>query len=487
MMKGFFTLLFSVTLVLAYSFSTEPDSTLKNTTPFVLEDDPVAQALDSMWADLSYIPINEVFRDSIDLGNPVFHDSVYAERMNHLNSQTPMNLIYNSIVRNYIDLYTERRRSQVSRMLGTAQYYFPLFEETLDKYDMPLELKYLAIVESGLNPRAKSRVGAKGLWQFMYATGKMYGLTTNSYVDDRCDPIKATVAACEFMTSLYKTYGDWNLVLAAYNSGPGNVNKAIRRSGGKKDYWHLRPYLPRETAGYVPAFIAVNYVMSYSTEHNLYPEPYYYTYQKVDTLEMKEMITFELISAHTNVSISELEYLNPAYAHNVVPKVKGKTYYLVLPKEAHGLFTANEDTIYALAKIDVEQKKTVLPTLSDNSQKQIHRVKSGESLGLIAGRYKVRVSDIKRWNSLKSDMIRVGQKLVIYPKNYVAPSTTSARKKEYPIPSGPKQEYTVQRGDTLYDIANGFSGISADQIISWNKLKSTSLKPGMKLVIYPGK
>jgi membrane-bound lytic murein transglycosylase D len=202
---------------------------------------------------------------------------------------------------------------------------------------------------------------------------------------------------------------------------------------------------------------------------------------------MKEMITFELISSHTNVSISELEYLNPAYAHNVVPKVKGKTYYLVLPKEAHGLFTANEDTIYALAKIDVEQKKTVLPTLSDNSQKQIHRVKSGESLGLIAGRYKVRVSDIKRWNSLKSDMIRVGQKLVIYPKNYVAPSTTSARKKEYPIPSGPKQEYTVQRGDTLYDIANGFSGISADQIISWNKLKSTSLKPGMKLVIYPGK
>ena len=487
MIKGFLTLLFSVSFVLAYSFTTEPDSTLTNPVPLSLEDDPIARALDSMWSDLSYIPVNDVFRDSIDLGNPEFPDSMYAERMEYLNSETPMNLAYNSIVKNYIDLYTERRRSQVSRMLGTAQYYFPLFEATLDKYDMPLELKYLAIVESALNPRAKSRAGAKGLWQFMYATGKMYGLTTNSYVDDRYDPIKATEAACQFMTSLYKTYGDWNLVLAAYNSGPGNVNKAIRRSGGKRDYWHLRPYLPRETAGYVPAFIAVNYVMSYASEHHLYPEPYYYTYHKVDTLEMKEMITFELISEYANVSISELELLNPAYVHNVVPHVKGKRYFLVLPKEAHGMFAANEDTIYALAKIDVEQKKTVLPEMTDNTQKQIHRVKSGESLGLIAGRYKVRVSDIKRWNGLKSDMIRVGQKLVIYPKNYVAPSTSSTRGKEFLVPAGPKEEYTVQRGDTLYDIANGFNGISADQIISWNALKSTSLKPGMKLVIYTGK
>ena len=477
----------SVTYLFAFSFSTEPDSTLSNPAPLALEDDPIARALDSMWADLSYIPVNEVFRDSIDLGNPEFHDTVYTQRMEYLNSQTPMNLTYNSIVRRYINLYTERRRSQVSRMLGTAEYYFPLFEATLDKYDMPLELKYLAIVESALNPRAKSRVGAKGLWQFMYATGKEYGLTTNSYVDDRFDPIKETEAACQFMTRLYKIYGDWNLVLAAYNSGPGNVNKAIRRSGGKRDYWHLRPYLPRETAGYVPAFIAVNYVMNYAKEHHLYPEPYYYTYHKVDTLEMQEMITFELISEHANVSISELEFLNPAYVHNVVPHVKGKRYFLVLPKEAHGMFVANEDTIYALAKIDVEQKKTVLPEMSGSTQKQIHRVRSGESLGLIAGKYKVRVSDIKRWNGLRSDMIRVGQKLVIYPKNYVAPSTSSTRGKDFPILAGPKQEYTVQRGDTLYDIANGYKGISADQIISWNKLKSTSLKPGMKLVIYTGK
>lgn len=487
MRKSLFTLLFSFTCVLAFSFSSEPDSTLEDSAPLVLEDDPVALALDSMWSAMAYVPKDGIYRDSVDPGNPEFPDSVYEARMQHLNSLTPMNLTYNLVVRRYINLYTERRRSQVSRMLGTAQYYFPLFEATLDKYDMPLELKYLAIVESALNPRAKSRVGAKGLWQFMYATGKMYGLTSNSYVDDRYDPIKATEAACQFMTSLYKMYGDWNLVLAAYNSGPGNVNKAIRRSGGRRDYWHLRPYLPRETAGYVPAFIAVNYVMSYANEHNLYTEPYYYTYHKVDTLEMHEAITFELISQHTGVSISELEFLNPAYVHNVVPKVKGKSYHLVLPKEAHGLFVANEDTIYALAKVDVEKKKAVLPTFSTSTQKQIHRVKSGESLGLIAGKYKVRVSDIKRWNGLRSDMIRVGQKLVIYPKNYVSPSTSSTRGKTFPIPEGPKEEYTVQTGDTLYDIANGYKNISADQIISWNKLNSTRLKPGMKLVIYTGK
>ncbi|MCT4623319.1 MAG: LysM peptidoglycan-binding domain-containing protein [Schleiferiaceae bacterium] len=487
MLKSFFTSVLTLTCVLTFAFTSEPDSIPKDPTPLKLEDDPVAQALDSMWAHMSYIPENTVFRDSVDLGNPKLHDSVYTARMEYLNSQTPMDLTYNSIVKRYIDLYTEKRRGQVSRMLGTAQYYFPMFEATLDKYDMPLELKYLAIVESALNPRAKSRVGAKGLWQFMYSTGKIYGLQTSSYVDDRYDPIKSTEAACKFMTSLYKIYGDWNLVLAAYNSGPGNVNKAIRRSGGKRDYWHLRPYLPRETAGYVPAFIAVNYVMSYAREHNLYPEPYYYAYHKVDTLEMKEMITFELIAEHADVSVSELEMLNPAYVHNVVPHVNGKKFYLVLPKEAHGLFAANEDTIYALAKADVEAKKSTLPKYTDGNQRQVHRVRSGESLGLIANRYKVRVSDIKRWNNLRSDMIRVGQKLVIYPKNY-SPQTSQARaKKVYPIPEGSKEEYTVQRGDTLYDIAKGYSGISADQIISWNKLKNTSLQPGMKLVIYTGK
>ena len=488
-MTKYFTIVFLSAFSLStFASATEPDTIPENPKPLALTDDPIALALDSMWSHTSHIAFNGAYADTIDLGNPDFSDSIYSARMAHINSQTPMDLIYNKTVRRYIDLYAVKRRNQVMRMLGTAQFYFPMFEATLDKYDMPLELKYLAIVESALNPKAKSRAGAKGLWQFMYSTGKMYGLRSSSYVEDRFDPIKATEAACQFMTDLYKIYGDWNLVLAAYNSGPGNVNKAIRRSGGKRDYWHLRPYLPRETAGYVPAFIAVNYIMHFSKEHNLNPEPYYYAKHRVDTIEVKEMITFDLISEHTNVSISELELLNPAYRYNIIPKVKGRHYFLVLPVEAHGMFVNNEDTIYSLAKVDIEEKQSTLPEYTDGEQRQIHRVKSGENLGLIANKYHVRVSDIKRWNHLKGDMIRVGQKLVIYSKNYKGSSTASQpTKKEYPIPDGAKETYTVQTGDTLYDIAKGYNGISPDQIIAWNKLKNSKVQPGMKLVIYTGK
>ncbi len=480
--------IFLLSFVSLGTFAQTTDSIPADPKPLALTDDPVAQALDSMWSHTAYIPFNGVFADTVDLGNPDFPDSVYTARMEFLNSQTPMDLTYNSTVRRYIDLYAAKRRNQVMRMLGTAQYYFPMFEAMLDKYNMPLELKYLAIIESALNPKATSRAGAKGLWQFMYSTGKMYGLKSSSYVEDRYDPIKATDAACRFMTDLYKIYGDWNLVLAAYNSGPGNVNKAIRRSGGKRDYWHLRPYLPRETAGYVPAFIAANYVMHYAKEHNLNPEPYYYASHRTDTVEVKEMITFDLISEHTNVSISELEMLNPAYRYNIVPKVKDRHYFLVLPVAAHGMFVNNEDTIYSLAKVEIAEKESSLPEYTDGQQRHIHRVKSGENLGLIAKKYRVRVSDIKRWNHLKGDMIRVGQKLVIYSKNYKGSSSTSAKaKKEYPIPDGPKESYTVQTGDTLYDIAKNYNGISADQIIAWNKLKDSKVKPGMELVIYTGK
>jgi len=276
--------------ILPAVFATPIDSTKAEVKPidaktFKVESTPFADNLD----DLMAIHIFKFKKTGLPKNYdstfvPTFEDSIYRKRIAFLDASTPLELDYNPVVRRYIDLYTVRKREQVSRMLGLAQYYFPMFEEVLDKYDMPLELKYLAVVESALNPNAKSRVGATGLWQFMYTTGKIMGLNANSYVDERSDPYRSTIAACEYMTRLYKTFGDWNLVLAAYNSGPGTVNKAIRRSGGKRSYWELRAYLPRETAGYVPAFIAATYTMKYAKEHNLYPKNVAPHFASVDTV-----------------------------------------------------------------------------------------------------------------------------------------------------------------------------------------------------------
>ena len=490
-LKRFYILLFLIPLSF-YAFA-EPDSTKtleKEAATLVFKDDPSARALDSMFTQVFFTEENVVL-DSFDFGKVTFADSIYEQRMAALNALSPMDLEYNPIVRRYIDLYLEKRRTQVTRMMGLAEYYFPLFEATLDKYNMPLELKYLAIVESALNPKAKSRAGAKGLWQFMYATALENNLYINSYVDDRFDPIKSTEAACIFMTKLYKMYGDWNLVLAAYNSGPGNVNKAIRRSGGKRDYWHLRPYLPRETAGYVPAFIAVNYAMTYANEHGLYAQPAYFKTHQVDTIAVREALTFEQIIRMTGISKKELEYLNPSYKYKIIPKVNNKMYYLVLPTKYHGIFVSNEDSIYALAVAEVAAAKTETPKMTTGEQRITHKVRSGESLGLIAKKYGVRVSEIKKWNGLRSDMIRIGQRLTIYPRKNGHTSTKSAPKKSNvktaAIPEGGSTTYVVASGDTLFDIAKKYTDVSADQIQSWNKLKSTSIQPGMKLVIYTGK
>ncbi len=282
--------------------------------------------LDSL-KNLKYFEANEFLTDPNKLNVykyssdfvPVFEDLVYESRMSKLDAKTPFNLDYNSAVRPYIEMYTSRRRELVSRMLGMAKLYFPLFEEKLDKYDLPLELKHLAIVESALNPNAVSKAGAAGLWQFMYGTGKMFGLNVTSYVDDRRDPYKATEAACKYFKFLYKMFGDWQLVLAAYNGGPGTVNKAIRRSGGKKTYWEIRPYLPKETQGYVPAFIAVNYVMNYTAEHNLYPYKPKNTYFDVDTIQIRQQVSFYQISEVLGIPMEDLDCLNPSYKKRVIP------------------------------------------------------------------------------------------------------------------------------------------------------------------------
>jgi len=453
---------------------------------FRVESTQVANQLDSLMSlhifkfKKSVLPKNY---DSTYV--PVFQDSIYRKRIAALDAGTPLNFDYNPVVRRYIDMYTLKKRDQVSRMLGLAQYYFPMFEEVLDRYNMPLELKYLAVVESALNPNAKSRVGATGLWQFMYATGKIMGLNASSYVDERSDPYRSTVAACEYMTKLYKIFGDWNLVLAAYNSGPGNVNKAIRRSGGKRNYWELRAFLPRETAGYVPAFIAATYTMKYAKEHNLYASRIVPHYGNTDTVFVRQQISFDQLNMWLGIDRDVVEFLNPQYKLGIIPAVKGQPQFLVLPRQTMGLFIDNEDSLYTYASAEFQRDKSASSSSSvsvastSNSNRLVHQVRSGDNLGKLSEKYNVSVSDIKRWNNLHSSTIQVGQKLAIY-------SSSAANQNAQESSSTNTTYYTVRKGDTLNAIANRYPGVSTTQIAEWNNINPNNIRPGMKLVVRKG-
>ncbi len=404
------------------------------------------------------------------------------QRLAALDQKTPFRIEYNPSLERVIKSFLLRKRELMQRMLTSSQFYFPLFEDQLAKYDLPLELKYLAIVESALNPRAKSRVGATGLWQFMYGTGRMYGLEVSSYVDERSDPIRATEAACKYLAKLYDIFGDWDLALAAYNSGPGNVNKAIRRSGGYKNYWNIRRNLPRETAGYVPAFIATFYLMEYAEEHGLVgktaPRPYFQT----DTIRIRETITFDQISKYTGVSREELKMLNPAYKLNIIPKIEGKNYVLRLPTRAVGVFVNNEEAIYATVREEHSKREKPLPQLVKAEDRIRYRVRSGDYLGKIAQRYGVGVSQIKRWNGLRSNNLRIGQRLTIYPRKPVAASPapkTSVASGQGNAP-GPKV-HVVREGDSLWTISRKYPGVSIENLREWNGLSGNNLQPGTRL------
>lgn len=345
-----------------------------------------------------------------------FEDSVFAYYMAELDARTPFEMAYNPVVKRYIERYLKDGSARMSRMMAHGQYYFPMFEERLAKYDMPLELKYLAVVESALNPKAKSHVGATGLWQFMYGTGKIYGLKVNSYVDDRNDPLKSTEAACQYMLKLYEIFDDWNLALAAYNSGPGNVNKAIRRSGGKTSYWEIRPFLPRETSAYVPLFIAASYAFEYGHIHGIGPAEIPVYYIETDTVRITQQIHFKQLEEGLGVHAALMEFLNPQYRYNIVPVVDGQQYFLTLPAASAMAFRMQQDTLYSVADAYFEARTSTIPELTQMNERATHRVSSGETLGHIANKYGVRVSEIKRWNGLSGDMIRIGQRLVVYPR-----------------------------------------------------------------------
>lgn len=442
-------------------------------------------------------------------------DSIYIQRLQAIES--PIEFPYNTKVKAYIELYTQRKRGQVEMMLGLSDYYFPMFEEALDAANLPLELKYLPIIESALNPRAFSRAGASGLWQFMYGTGRMYGLQLDSYVDDRRDPAKATQAAVKFLKDLYNIYGDWYLVIAAYNCGPGNVNKAIHRSGGKRDFWQIYHRLPKETRGYVPAFIAAAYTMNYYNEHLIQPKPADIP-QATDTVMISDLLHFEQIAAVTGTPMEQLRALNPQYRKDVIP-AKNKAYSLTLPFGATEKFISMEDSIFGYQRekyfasnrleVGPESNHNTPVSAPKNKTKVYYTVRSGDAVGLIAEWFDVYTSDLKYWNNISRNLIKVGQKLVVYVPNdkaehYKNINTMSYAQKQASkgktvttsvkpsnsqqatsqVNDGDYEYYTVQSGDSLWSIAKRFPGISNENIMQANSLKDASkISPGQRLKI----
>ena len=345
-------------------------------------------------------------RDFVKGETPLLDTATIQMRMHVLDAASPMDLSWNPIAHSRIAFYAAKRPIHLGRMLGRAPLYFPLLEEALDRHDLPLELKYLAVVESGLNPKARSHAGARGLWQFMYATARGQGLRIDSYIDERRDPVRSSEAACVFLKKLYNQYGDWYLALAAYNAGPGNVNKAIRRSGGKKNFWEIRYFLPRETRNYVPAFMAVLYLMEYHAEHNIFPAELFTPYAALDTVEVNTVLRFDQIAAHLNMDVESLSQLNPMFRLDIIPGPPEK-WPLVLPQNLIPSFLA-----YQKDMILHEPERT--PKIVFVPEPVIYRVKSGDVLGGIASSYGVSVKQLKEWNGLKGTMIRVGQKLKIH-------------------------------------------------------------------------
>jgi membrane-bound lytic murein transglycosylase D len=415
----------------------------------------------------------------------VYPDSVYEKRIEALNIQTPIELTYNKQVKAFIDLYANKKRKLTEKVLGLSELYFPMIEELLDKYDIPLEIKYLAVVESALNPAAGSRAGAKGLWQFMYGTGKVYGLNVTSLVDDRYDPYKSTVAACKHLKDLYDIYGDWSLVLAAYNSGAGNVNRAIRYAGGTKNYWAIWPFLPRETRGYVPAFIAVNYIMNYYPEHNLYPMRPGIFFYDVDTVTVHDVLSFDQLTEMLGIPGDELKFLNPQFKKGIIPATAGKKYTLRIPRKYVADYLNNEKALYAYkTKKGIERDK-LLAEIKKAKSRNVHIVRSGENLSLIAKRYHVYVSQLKRWNHLRSSRIYVGQKLIVYPRGGGSGTSKKyASKSKLPVKrSKSKSLHTVRRGENLGLIAKKYKCTITD-LKEWNNLKKSTIYPGQKLYVY---
>lgn len=486
-----------------YSNSEAKNSEAIDTTEYTAE---VSDSLLTLWYVQKKVSQSE--EDYFDMDSVRFEsnvpDSVYIERIKRMNSF--ITLPYNDIVKNHIIKYSEKMPQTIGKILGLCEYYMPQFEEIFSLYDMPEELKAMAVIESAMNPLAVSRVGAKGMWQFMYSTAKIYGLHIDSFVDERLDPIKAAHAAAQYLQDAYEIFGDWNLAIASYNCGAGNVNKAIRRSGGKRAFWDIWPYLPRETRGYVPAFVGALYTMNYYKEHGIKPVAVAMP-EHVDTFQINKMLHLKQVSELTGAPLEDLKNLNPQYKHEIIPGNE-REYILRIPFRYTNAFLDNEDSLYR-HKADIYFNPVTIKKIKDggDGERIVYRVKSGDYLGRIASRHGTTVAKIKKWNNLKSNNIRVGQRLIIYrggrvpastgnysnaAKSTSAESGTTARSSTavkstqtsgHKIPEGTSYTvYTVKDGESLYLIAKKFPGVSAQNIMDFNEIGS-NIKPGMKIKI----
>ena len=428
--------------------------------------------------------VQEINLDSVKLTSSI-PDSVYIRRLKEMNSF--ITLPYNDIVRGYLIHYSEKMKSGMKRIIGLSSYYMPIFQETFDRHGLPEELKAMAIIESALNPTAVSRAGAKGMWQFMYNTAKIYGLHIDSFVDERLDPVKSADAAARYLKDAYKIFGDWNLAIASYNCGAGNVQKAIKRAGSRQ-FWDIWPFLPRETRGYVPAFVGALYAMKYHKEHGIEalaaPMPVH-----TDTFKIRKMVHLKQVSELTGAPLEELQSLNPQYRHNIIPG-NDREYILRIPYKFTDAFIAHEDSLHR-HKDSIYFNPLTIKKIKDggDGQRIVYRVKSGDYLGKIATRYRVTVTQIKKWNGLKSNNISIGQRLVIYSGRAGAVASSSSSGNS----SGPKVNtaaaakghtlYKVKEGDSFYLIAKNYPGVSAQNIMDYNGLSSSSLRPGTTIKI----
>ena len=409
------------------------------------------------------------------------------ERLKKMDTEIPLN--FNTRVKSFVDYFTVRDREYTKMVLSRSTYYFPIFEEILAKHNLPDELKYLAVVESGLKSSARSWAAAVGLWQFIYYTGRSYGLHSDWYVDERMDPVKSTEAAAKYLKSLYKMFGDWELALAAYNCGPGNVRKAIRRSGYKKKFWDIYRYLPRETRGYLPQFVAIAYAFNYTEEHNLILDDAEYIYpMSSDTIMIRDFLNLTTLGDMLDICEEDMEFLNPSIKRKAVPK-SSKYFSVRLPSDK--MEQLNENRAFILDSASKTGKKE-LELLAKNSvgstygrDKVIHRVRSGDVLGRIAQSYHVRVSDIKKWNKLHSNTIRVGQRLNIWltPNSYTASVVEKKPTVKQNMMVNGTKYHVVQPGDTLWNISKTYSDLSIEKLKRLNNLKSNNIKPGQKLVV----
>ncbi len=458
-----------------------------DTTEFVIDDSPVVRMLDSLIRIRYFEQGMFLFDSAMNNGLgfapeyvPTYADSVYRQRIAALNRETPIELVYNNHVKSFIELYAVRRRGLTQRIMGLSHVYFPMFEEVLDRYDIPLEMKYLAVIESALNPTAGSHMGARGLWQFMYGTGKVYNLKVTSLVDDRHDPYKSTVAAAEHLRDLYNIYQDWFLVLAAYNAGAGNVNRAIRRAGGVRDYWAVWPFLPRETRSYVPAFIAVNYVMSHAAEHNLLPMHPGMLMHGTDTVTVREVLSFDQLNEMLGIPMEDIRFFNPQFKREIIPASAENPYIIRIPSEFIGPFLNNEQELYAFqTKKGIEREK-LLSQIQSVSDQSVHVVRSGENLGLIARRYRVSVNQLKAWNNLRSNTIQPGQRLVVYSSGTPATQAGVAPVQR----SSTATFHTVSRGETLGGIAQRYK-CSVTDLREWNNISGSTIQIGQRLRVFP--